>query len=200
MKKTGTAENHHMSDPETWLEQYGDYLYRFALARIRDRAAAEDLVQETFLAALHARENFKGRSSVTTWLAGILKHKIIDLIRKESRNQPVEDVEPFIPTFDDLFDERGKWKIGPSKWTVSPLELYEQKEFWRILDLCLSELSSRLARIFTLRELEELSTKEICKVFDISATNCWVMLYRARMLLRRCLEINWFSSETCEDK
>ncbi|MBW2590268.1 MAG: sigma-70 family RNA polymerase sigma factor [Deltaproteobacteria bacterium] len=196
MNETGTVENRHVPDPETWVDQYGDYLYRFALSRLRDRAAAEDLVQETFLAALHARENFKGRSSVTTWLSGILKHKIIDHFRKESREQPVEDVEPFTPTFDDLFDEKGKWKIGPSKWTVSPLELYEQKEFWRILALCLSELSDRLARIFTLRELEELSTKEICKVFDISATNCWVMLYRARMLLRRCLEINWFSVKT----
>ena len=80
------------------------------------------------------------------------------------------------------------------------MELYEQKEFWRILALCLSELSGRLAQIFTLRELEELSTKEICKVFDISTTNCWVMLYRARMVLRRCLEINWFSVKTYEDK
>ena len=192
MNETGTAENRHMPDPETWVDQYGDYLYRFALSRLQDRAAAEDLVQETFLAALHARENFKGRSSVTTWLTGILKHKIIDHLRKESRNQPVEDVEPFTPSLDDLFDEKGKWKVGPSKWTGSPSELYEQKEFWRILTQCLSELSGRLAQIFTLRELEELSTEEICKVFDISATNCWVILYRARMLLRRCLEINWF--------
>jgi RNA polymerase sigma-70 factor (ECF subfamily) len=196
MKKTGTAENRHVPDPETWVDQYGDYLYRFALSRLRDRAAAEDLVQETFLAALHARENFKGRSSVTTWLTGILKHKIIDYFRKESRNQPVEDVESFNPTLDDFFDEKGKWKIRPSKWTTNPMELYEQKEFMKILRLCLSELSGRLAQVFTLRELEELSTKEICKVFDISATNCWVMLYRARMLLRRCLEINWFSSKT----
>jgi len=121
MNETGTVENRHMPDPETWVDQYGDYLYRFALSRLRDRAAAEDLVQETFLAALHARENFKGRSSVTTWLAGILKHKIIDHFRKESREQPVEDVEPFTPTFDDLFDEKGKWKIGPSKWTTISL-------------------------------------------------------------------------------
>ena len=200
MNETGTADNRHMPDPEIWVDQYGDYLFRFALSRLRDRSAAEDLVQETFLAALHARENFKGRSSVTTWLTGILKHKIIDHLRKGSREQPVEDVESFTPTLDDLFDEKGKWKIGPSKWNVSPMELYEQKEFWRILALCLSELSDRLAQIFTLRELEELSTKEICKVFDISATNCWVMLYRARMLLRRCLEINWFSVKTYEGK
>jgi len=200
MKKTGFAEKRHVPDPETWVDQYGDYLYRFALSRLRDRAAAEDLVQETFLAALHARENFKGRSSVTTWLAGILKHKIIDHFRKESRTQPVEDVESFASNMENFFDEKGKWKIRPPKWTSNPTELYEQKEFMKILGLCLSELSSRMARIFTLRELEELSTKEICKVFNISATNCWVILYRARMLLRRCLEINWFSSKTYEGK
>jgi RNA polymerase sigma-70 factor (ECF subfamily) len=200
MNKTGAAQNRQMTDPETWVDQYGDYLYRFALSRIHDTAAAEDLVQETFLAALHARKNFKGRSSVATWLAGILKHKIIDHFRKESRNQPVEDVEPFTSNLENLFDEKGKWKIRPSKWSANPTELYEQKEFMKILQLCLSELSSRMARIFALREMEELSTKEICKVFDISATNCWVILYRARMLLRRCLEINWFSSKTYEDK
>ncbi len=200
MNKTGTAENRHMTDPETWVDEHGDYLYRFALSRLHDKAAAEDLVQETFLAALHARKSFKGRSSVATWLAGILKHKIIDHFRKESRTQPVEDVEPFVSNMENFFDEKGKWKIGPSKWTVSPMELYEQKEFRKILELCLSELSGRLAQVFTLRELEELSTKEICKVFDISETNCWVMLHRARMLLRRCLEINWFSSKTYEDK
>ena len=200
MNETGTADDRLMTDPEIWVDKYGDYLYRFALSRLHDRAAAEDLVQETFLAALKARKNFKGRSSVATWLAGILKHKIIDNFRKESRNQPVEDVEPFASNLENLFDEKGKWKIRPSKWTSNPTELYEQKEFMKILGLCLSELSGRLARVFTLRELEELSTKEICKVFNISATNCWVMLYRARMLLRRCLEINWFGSKTHEGK
>ena len=200
MNEAGHAENRHIPDPETWVDQYGDYLYRFALSRLQDNDAAEDLVQETFLAALHARENFKGRSSVTTWLTGILKHKIIDHLRKESRNQPVEDVEPFTASLDDLFDEKGKWKVGPSKWTANPTELYERKEFWRILKQCLSGLSGRLAQIFRLRELEELSTEEICKVFNISATNLWVILYRARMLLRRCLEINWFGVKGHEGK
>lgn len=200
MNEAETAENCHIPDPETWVDQYGDYLYRFALSRLQDRAAAEDLVQDTFLAALHARENFKGRSSVTTWLTRILKHKIIDHIRKESRNQPVEDVDTFIPSLDDLFNEKGKWKVGPSKWTANPKELYEQKEFWRVLTQCLAELSDRLAQIFKLRELEELSTEEICKVFGISATNCWVILYRARMLLRRCLEIDWFGVNDHEGK
>ena len=200
MTETGTAENHHMPDPETWVDQYGDYLYRYAFTRLQDSAAAEDLVQETFLAALSARENFEGRSSVTTWLTGILKHKIIDHLRKESRNQPVEDVEPFTPSLDELFDGEGKWKIGPSKWTVNPTELYERKEFWRILAHCLTELSGRLAQAFTLRELEELSTEELCKVLNASATNVWVMLYRARMYMRRCLEINWFGVNSYEGR
>ena len=102
MNETITTENSHVPDPERWVDQYGDYLFRFALSRLPDSAVAEDLVQETFLAALHARENFKGRSSVTTWLTGILKHKIIDHFRKESREQPVEDVEPFAASLDNL--------------------------------------------------------------------------------------------------
>ena len=200
MSETGTAENRHIPDPQAWVDQYGDYLYRYAFTRLQDSAAAEDLVQETFLAALSARENFEGRSSVTTWLTGILKHKIIDHLRKESRSQPVEDVEPFTHSLDELFDEKGKWKIGPSKWNFNPTELYERKEFWRILARCLSELSGRLARAFTLRELEELSTEEICKVLNASATNVWVMLYRARMFMRRCLEINWFGVNSYEGR
>ena len=200
MNKAGTAENRHMPDPETWIDQYGDYLYRYALTRLQDSAAAEDLVQETFLAALNARENFEGRSSVTTWLTGILKHKLIDHLRKESREQSVKDVESFTPRLDELFDEKGKWKTEPSKWTVNPTELYERKEFWRILARCLTELSGRLVQAFTLRELEELSTEEICKVLNASATNVWVMLYRARMYMRRCLEINWFGVKGYEGK
>jgi len=181
-----------LSDPETWVDQYGDYLYRFALSRIQDSSVAEDLVQETLVAALQARNSFKGRSSERTWITSILKNKIVDHFRKIKREQVVDEIESPEGLMDELFDEKGEWQAGPAKWTINPTELLEQKEFWKILSRCLSELSTMKARAFVLREMDGLSTEEICKVLNISPTNCWVLLHRARMSLRQCLEINWF--------
>jgi RNA polymerase sigma-70 factor (ECF subfamily) len=119
----------HLSEPESWVDQYGDSLYRFALARIKDPSIAEDLVQETFLAALGARKNFKGRSTARTWLIAILKHKIVDHIRKKTREQDTDKLESMSDGIDVNFIERGDWKIRPSKWIKNPMKLYEQKEF-----------------------------------------------------------------------
>jgi RNA polymerase sigma-70 factor (ECF subfamily) len=185
-----------LENPEDWVDRHGDYLYRFALSRIKDPVVAEDLVQETFLAALKSKEGFKGLSSARTWLIAILKHKLVDYFRKQSKEKPIEDVERIADAIDPLFDEKGGWKIRPQKWISNPMKLYEQREFFEILHRCLSELPKRLAEAFILREIEELSTEEICKVLNISATNSWVMLYRARMSLRGCLEKNWFDQAT----
>ena len=184
-----------LSDPETWVEDYGDALYRFALARVNDSSAAEDLVQETFLAALGARKNFKGRSTTKTWLIAILKHKIIDHIRKKSREQDSDKLESLTDDIDTNFTNRGDWRIRPTKWAKNPTKLYEQKEFMDVLYRCLGELPGRQSEAFVLREIDGLSTEEICKELDITATNSWVILYRARMLLRQCLESNWIDSE-----
>ena len=181
-----------LSDPETWVDQYGDYLYRFALSRVRDSSVAEDLVQETLVAGLQAQNSFKGRSSERTWFTSILKNKIVDHFRKINRDQVVDEIESSNEFMDGLFDETGHWKAGPAKWTVNPNELLDRKEFWKVLSRCLSELSTLMARAFMLREMDGLNTEEICKVLNISATNCWVLLHRARMSLRQCLEINWF--------
>lgn len=178
-------------DPEGWVDQYGDYLYRYAIARIHEPAVAEDLVQETLLAALQGKEGFKGRSSEKTWLTGILKYKIVDYIRKKSREQPTDNIELAADAMHEHFDEKGGWKVGPAKWTVNPKELLEQKEFWKVFYSCLSKLSGRLAKAFTLRELDGLSSQEIREILNISATNSYVMLYRARMRMRDCLEVNW---------
>ena len=186
-------------NPEEWVEQYGDYLYGFALARVQDPSTAEDIVQETFLAALNSLKNFKGRSSERTWLTGILKHKIVDYYRKKVKEQPVDDIEYHLETIDEVFDKNGQWKVKPAKWADDPQKFYEEREFMKVLHSCLSELSSRLSSAFILREMIGESTEEICKVLNISATNLWVMLYRARMNLRRCLEINWFAPDIVED-
>ena len=180
-------------DPETWVDRYGDYLYRFAVSHIEDRSVAEDLVQETFLAALRGRKKFRGRSTVKTWLSAILKHKIVDYLRKKYREQVTTDTDTLTETVEGFFHKNGSWKIRPGEWNLDPSKIYEQREFMDTLFKCLAELPDRQSKAFMLRELEGYSTKEICNALGISPTNSWVMLYRARMFLRRCLEIFWFN-------
>jgi RNA polymerase sigma-70 factor (ECF subfamily) len=100
---------------------------------------------------------------------------------------------------EDVFDQKGGWRLSPARWRFDPTKLLEQKAFYKTLKQCLSQLTGRLANAFMLREMEGLSTDEICKVLNISSTNMWVMLHRARMSMRRCLEINWFNIESSED-
>jgi RNA polymerase sigma-70 factor (ECF subfamily) len=185
-----------IQEPESWVDEHGDALFRYALFRIHDAQLAEDLVQETFLAALKARDSFEGRSSLRTWLFGILKHKIIDHIRKASRERPVEDVEIFASSTQESFDNRGGWNSRPAEWTTDPGALFEQKEFWEMLQHCLSELPPRLNQAFTLRELDGLSSEEVRKILNVSATNGGVMLHRARLRLRSCLENTWFEGKS----
>ena len=192
------AEEDYILKPETWVDRYGDYLYRFALSRVKDPGVAEDLVQETFLAALRGLQKFKQRSSGHTWLTAILKHKIVDYFRKKHRELVIEDIETVSESTDGFFKNSGSWKIRPEKWDVNPAKIFEQREFMNVLLKCLAQLPERLARAFMLREMEGLSTEELCKSMQISATNSWVMLYRARTYLRRCLEITWFNKPTGE--
>ena len=200
MTNTRAENKSPIQDPENWVDQYGDFLYRFSLSRVKDSSIAEDLVQETFLAALKARKKFQGRSTVRTWLIAILKHKIVDHIRKRVREQTSKNLESMSnhaanDAVNSSFDEEGDWRLRPSKWAVDPLKLYQQKEFMDVLYRCMAELPERQAEAFMMREIDGFSTEEICKVLNISATNSWVMLYRARMVLRRCLETNWLHKE-----
>lgn len=178
-----------------WLTQHGDYLYRFALARLRDPHQAEDVVQETLLAAMQS-PNYAGKSAARTWLTGILKHKIIDLMRKHMREQPVaglgeDEALDEDPGMDEFFsgDDR-HWSEAPQSWGAPEGEL-EQKQFLLMLQGCLERLPAKLALLFTLRDIEEEDNATICKELQITATNAWVMLYRARMGLRKCLEMQW---------
>lgn len=181
------------TDPGKWVDQYGDILYRFAVIRVRDPEIAEDLVQETFLSALKAQERFLGRSSEKTWLIGILKHKIIDHFRNRAVEPPVGDPLAFSTEIDEnFFDRKGRWKIPPGKWNGSPEEILKNKDFWQVLHRCLDGLSPNLRQVFTLRELDEMNSEELCKALGISPTNLWVILHRARNALRRCMEKNWF--------
>ena len=175
-----------------WLNAHGDYLYRFALARLRDSHQAEDAVQETMLAAIK-NNSFEGESSARTWLTGILKHKIIDLQRKQIREQPLSDLidlDASDNSMDDFFDKSGHWIDRPQEWDM-PENALEQKQFLGILSECMDKLPAKLKAIFMMRDVHELENENICKELDITTTNAWVMLYRARMGLRKCLEMNW---------
>jgi len=186
-------------NPDKWVGRYGDYLYRYTLVRVRDVAAAEDIVQETFLAALNSYKNYQGRSSEKTWLTGILKHKIVDYFRNKTKEALYHDTNTLSFAPEDFFNRKGQWKIRPVKWNADPQKLIEQQEFMKVLHDCLSQLSQRHANAFILREIIGEKVKEICKTLDITPTNCWVILYRARMYLRRCLEKSWFTDETYEE-
>ncbi len=180
------------TNPITWLEKYGDTLYRFARARVKDSFTAEDLVQETLLAAYRSRKNFSGRSTPRTWLIGILRHKIVDYYRKQKHEQEEENLDDFVYGIENMFDAREKWKVKPGDWGKDPKNEYERKELMATIHACLDEMPKKMSLAYTLRELQGVSTNELCELFQTGKNNCWVILYRARMLLRRCLEINWF--------
>ncbi len=149
-------------------------------------------VQETLLAALQG-SGFAGHSSPRTWLTGILKHKIIDQFRRRQRELPLaapDDVTADEPGMDEFFLDDGHWAESPQTWG-EPASLLQQDQFLRILQTCLDRLPEKLARLFMLREVGEWDNEEICKELEISPTNAWVMLYRARMRLRKCMEMNW---------
>jgi RNA polymerase sigma-70 factor (ECF subfamily) len=177
-----------------WLAEHGDALYRYALLRVRRADIAEDLVQETLLAALRAREGFAENSSQRTWLIGILKHKIVDHLRKHWRERKTTGA--FDPNgVADPFTERGNWKRRIIHWRAGPVDEIESRELERVLQDCLRKLPPRVAELFWLREAEDVSTDELCQLLDVSPTNVWSMLYRARIRLRECLSLNWFGKQ-----
>ncbi|HET6491667.1 MAG TPA: sigma-70 family RNA polymerase sigma factor [Burkholderiales bacterium] len=177
-------------------EQFRSYLLRYALLQLRDQTAAEDVVQETLLAAIEGSGRFTGKSSVKTWLTGILKHKIIDHLRRHGREQPLlgdgaDSERSEAEAADALFASDGHWREAPANWG-DPDRAFENRRFWEVFETCAKLMPARTARVFTMREVLGLPTEEICKELGITTTNCWVMLHRARLSLRACLELKWF--------
>jgi RNA polymerase sigma-70 factor (ECF subfamily) len=181
--------------PEDWLTEHGDALYRHAYARLRDAMAAEDAVQETLLAALRGREGFAGRSSARTWLIGILNHKVADILRRRSRERNLNQAETGDEPLEDLlFAADGHWRHPPAAWG-DPDAVLEQQTFWEAFARCLETLPPRQAQAFTLCEMDGVAGAEAGKVLGITATNVWVVLHRARLRLRECLELNGLKAE-----
>lgn len=186
----------HTLDPHRWLESHGDTLYRYALRRTSRGDIAEDLVQETLLAAWRGRDGFRGRSGERTWLMAILKHKVDDHFRCEYQ-RPVEDAPAGAEGDNDavedtFFDAAGHWRVKPQEWVSEPLATLEAEGFWRVLLECLAKLPEHQRESFTLREIDGLDTEQLCKVLSLSTTNIYVLLHRARLQMRRCLEVHWF--------
>lgn len=182
-------------DPGRWVDEHADVLFRFAMLRLRDASAAEEVVQETFLAALQSIDRYAGQASERTWLAGILKHKVVDHFRKLSRDR--SSVETTNDADLQLFDENRYWihEDGPRDWGPDPSTEYERVRFGEILQDCLSGLPPRMAAAFTMREIDDVESGEVCKVLDVTSTNLWVILHRARAQLRLCLESNWLNAK-----
>lgn len=185
-------------DRQSELNALRPDLLRFARLQLRDAGAAEDAVQETLLAALTGSHRFESRSSYKTWLISILRNKIIDTIRSQSREVSAStlaaDEAGDDLLNDTLFDRRGHWQDSakPGRW-ADPEASFEQQQFWKVFEACLDHLPAKTARVFMMREFLGFETDEICKEAGISSSNCWVVLHRARLGLRTCLETNWFA-------
>jgi RNA polymerase sigma-70 factor, ECF subfamily len=185
-------------DPATWVDEHGDCLYRFAFIRLRDGSLAEDLVQETLLAAIQATSSYTGKAAERTWLIGILKHKIIDHYRKNNKQVQLTGEDTDLSGTERFFERPDKWSghwsipLRPVDPEQSPEDVIERGEFWDVMKSCLSALPDRVANVFTLREMDGLTSDEICDALGLSSSNFWVIMHRARMQLRRCVEIKWF--------
>ncbi len=184
-------------DPQVWVGRHGDYLYRFAVARVRRQDAAEDLVQETLLAAWKGRVGFDGTASERTWLTAILKRKVIDWLRRQVREPLAVDSNADPERFEiELFTRRGEWKVPPQSWDrVRSVEALDRDAFWAVLYSCMDKLPVRLRDVFALRYLDEAATESLCQDLSLTPSNLWVMLHRARLRMWWCLSRNWFGEE-----
>jgi RNA polymerase sigma-70 factor (ECF subfamily) len=178
-------------DPEIWVEEYGHSLFKYAVFRLRDADLAEEKIQETFLAALQSRNRFQGRSTEKAWLISILKRKICDHFRRLSRDRRFNVTFRMECLTHHVLDSKRMKAVKFYSRFFDPSTAFEQKEFFKIIQHALSKLPDRLAQVFILRDVIELSSHEICEIMNISVCNLYVMIHRARKRLRRILEFEW---------
>jgi RNA polymerase sigma-70 factor (TIGR02943 family) len=187
-------------NPSNWVSLYADYLLQYALFRLNDVSTCEDLVQETFLSALKAQKSFKGDSSEKTWLTAILRNKIIDEYRKKKPNYVSSDADVDDSSYGDYFETSDKgqshWKSGqvPQLWDLTAEDKWVSKEYVQALRKCIGNLSDKQASLLQEKYFEETPSEKICKDFNLTKSNYWVMLHRINLQLRKCLEVNWFLS------
>lgn len=176
------------------LEEHADYLFSYAMLKLRNKALAEDMVQDTLVSAIAASDGFTAQASVRTWLTTILKNRMIDHWRRQGREISVTDLigdhENEDSSMEDFFNEAGRWFEMPKAYP-SPDKAMENKQFWSIFEQCLSRLKPRQAEIFFAREIHGMSNDEIRENFAVSESNVWVLMHRARLSLGKCLDFNW---------
>lgn len=182
----------HSLEVNNWIDNYADYLYNYTITRVNDADVAKDLVQETFLAGLKSADNFLGKASERTWLVSILKRKIIDYYRKINSRKGQAEVRI---NFHESGDNEGSWleERVPQSWNDTSSSSIENEELKEQLEKCINALPEKYAMVFRMKTILEYETEEICKELNISSSNLWVMIHRARTQLRKCMEDNWFN-------
>lgn len=192
MSNMSSAEPHTL-DPNTWVDKYADGLLSFSFSRLNDREAAKDLVQDTFFSAYKNLNQYRGEVQEKSWLFAILKNKIIDYYRSKSRSM-VRMPEGDVIEENAMFDENGHWTTSglPSVWSSDLKDGLEQKEFYVVLDNCRKKLPEMQNIVFSMKLLDEYPASQICKELGVSASNYWVLMHRAKLRIRKCLEMNWF--------
>lgn len=178
-----------LDESEGWVDQHADALYRFALMRVGDEHIAEDLVQDTFLAAFQGKAAFRGEASVRTWLIAILRLKLIDHLRREAKTTQRQDSE--LREEPVVFERKSRLNA----WDCDPSKTLENKEFWTVFQSCTDKLPATLARAYLMRELDGCTTQQICELLGISTKNLSVRLFRARNAIRDCLDKHWFTKD-----
>lgn len=183
----------HPLSPSTWVSNYADALYAYAKPRVSDTQLAEDLVQETFLSAWKAKDGFKGEATEKSWLFTILKNKIIDHYRKKSKDIVQTGTET--DATDRFFDNVDHWTQPdkPLNWGIDASEKIDQQEFYKILEACKKKLQQLQQSVFVMKYMEDMDAEEICKALGITPSNYWVLIHRAKLGLRACLEKNWIN-------
>lgn len=195
----GAAATDALLNDEGYLEELRGQMRRFAQLQLGDEHAAEDAVQEALVGALKNARTFAGRAALKTWVFAILKHKIADILRQRQRLVDASSLlreEDADEDFSALFDRKGHWLAGerPLSWG-NPESSFDQQRFWQVFETCLEDLPPQQARVFMMREFVELETQEICAAAEITVNNLFVMLHRARLRLRECLENNWYAGQ-----
>jgi RNA polymerase sigma-70 factor (ECF subfamily) len=178
---------------QQWVNQHADYLYSFAISRLNNEEQAKDLVQDTFLAALQKVDTFEGKASERTWLTAILKNKIIDVYRKKSSGLKIVSESHAMAEQEVFFEEDGHWsdKNKPLLFGIESDDKLSKQEFNSILKKCLEKLPPLWYAVFTMKVLEEETSENVCKELMLSSSNLWVIVHRAKVNLRACLQKNW---------